>query len=82
MHRLSPSAEHVEKVPFGELAVRKGYCTPDDVAAAVEAQRQLGARGRPRPLLGIILVQRGSISTGQLIDLLRSCTPPAPAGDE
>lgn len=80
MRRPSPSAKHVANVPFGKLAVRKGYCTPDDVTAAVEAQRQLGARGRPRPLLGIILVQRGSISTGQLINLLRSCQPAPRAG--
>jgi hypothetical protein len=62
----------VERIPFGEMAVRKGYCTREEVEEALRVQRKLGERGRPRPLIGIILVQHGFITTGQLIDVLRT----------
>lgn len=61
-----------ERVPFGEMAVRKGYCTREDVEEALRVQRKLGERGRPRPLIGIIMVKHGFLSTGQLIELLRA----------
>ena len=59
-------------IRFGEMAVRKGYCTREQVREALREQRRLGARGRPRPLTGILMVRNGFISTGQLIDLLRT----------
>ena len=61
-----------ERIPFGEMAIRKGYCTADEVAEALRVQRKLGRRGRPRPLTGIIMVKHGFITTGQLIDVLRT----------
>jgi hypothetical protein len=69
------------KLPFGELAVRKGYCTPKQVEEALRLQRQVEAKGRPRPLTGIIMVQNGFISTGQLIDILRAYQD-EPEGEE
>ena len=56
---------------LGELAVQKGYCTPEQVENALKIQREQHAAGRARTLSGIIMVQNGIISTGQLIDLLR-----------
>lgn len=61
-----------ERIPFGEMAIRKGYCTAEEVAEALRVQRKLGRRGRPRPLTGIIMVKHGFITTGQLIDVLRT----------
>ena len=70
-----------QRVPFGELAVSKGYCTRAEVEEALRVQRKLGAHGRPRPLLGILMVQHGFLSTGQLIELLRAYQgEPADAG--
>ena len=68
---MSPKREK-PRIPFGELAVRKGYCKPEEVEEALRQQRQIAAKGRPRPLTGIIMVQNGFISTGQLIDILRA----------
>jgi len=66
------SKREKERIPFGELAARKGYCTREQVEEALRIQRRLEAGGRPRPLLGIVMVQNGIISTGQLIDVLRA----------
>lgn len=60
------------RVPFGQMAVRKGYCTDEEVEEALAIQKKRAARGRPRPLTGIVMVQHGIISTGQLIDLLKA----------
>lgn len=58
---------------IGEMAVARGYCTAEQVNQALRLQRELAARGRePRPLLGILMVQRGILSTGQLIALLKA----------
>jgi hypothetical protein len=54
------------------MAVQKGYCTREQVDEALRRQRQLAERGEPGPLLGILLVQHGFLSTGQLIDLLHT----------
>ena len=73
-----------ERVPFGELAVRKGYCSTEEVEETLHIQRKLASRGRPKPLTGIIMVQNGFISTGELIDVLRAYqeAPPEDEGPE
>ena len=63
--------QKMSKARFGELAVRKGYCTQDQVEKALKLQREQEAAGRARTLSGIVMVQNGIISTAQLIDLLR-----------
>lgn len=68
----SRNRKSVERLRFGEMAIRKGYCARAQVEEALRVQRALGARGQPRPLLGLILVKRGFLSTGQLIDVLRT----------
>ena len=65
-------AKRARRRRFGELAVAKGYCTPQDVETALRIQRRLAAGGRPKPLTGILMVQHGIISTGQLIDVIRA----------
>jgi len=60
------------KLPFGALAVAKGFCTRAEVDEALDIQRRQTALGRPKPLTGIVMVQNGFISTGELIDILRS----------
>jgi len=59
------------KARLGELAVQKGYCTPQQVDKALRIQREQKAAGRRPMLSGIILVQNGIISTEQLIDMLQ-----------
>ena len=68
---------HERKKPrFGEIAVQKGYCTQDDIHATLRIQKEEAGRGDPRRLTGLILVQHGFISTGQLIDILRDYERP------
>ena len=64
--------DRVPKLPFGQIAVRKGYCTDEQVDEALRIQHKREAGGRPRPLTGIIMVEHGIISTGQLIDILKA----------
>ena len=60
------------KLPIGQIAVQKGYCTPEQVDEALRIQAELAAGGRPRPLTGILMVRHGILSTGQLIDILKA----------
>jgi len=55
---------------FGEIAVRKGYCKRGDIRRALCRQRSLRGRGR-HMLIGMILLEQGSIDNSQLIDILR-----------
>ena len=70
------SRDKKPKPRFGEVAVRKGFCTPEQVDQALRIQRKKAAGGRPKPLTGIVMVQHGIISTGQLIDVLRAYQEP------
>ena len=68
---MAPDARS-PRLPIGQIAVEKGYCTEEQVEEALDIQRQEEARGRPRPLTGIVMVRHGIISTGELIDVLRA----------
>lgn len=58
---------------LGEMAVAKGYCTSEQLDEALRIQADLADRGRdPRPLLGILMVRHGILSTGQLIEMLKA----------
>ena len=65
------SSHQTKKRRFGDIAVHKGYCTRNDVRTTLKIQRDEAGRGDPRRLTGLIMVQHGIISTGQLIDILR-----------
>jgi hypothetical protein len=57
--------------PFGQIAVRMGFVTDSQVQAALEVQRSLESSGKPRRLLGMIMIETGLISTEQLIAILK-----------
>ncbi len=57
--------------PFGVFAIRKGYATPQDVQEGVATQEQFERAGKPRPLLGLVLFQRGVLTTEQMLEILR-----------
>jgi len=59
--------------PFGQVAVNLGFCTPQDVKKALAVQKELAAAGEPHKLVGMILLERGVISTTQLIQVLKYC---------
>lgn len=58
-------------VRFGEIARRLGYARPDDIEKALRTQRERAERGESHKLLGLILLEQGSIDTEQLIDILK-----------
>ena len=69
---MAPSDDKPARRRIGQMAVDKGYCTDQQVDEALRIQRKRARDGRPRQLTGIIMVQHGIISTGQLIDVLRA----------
>ncbi len=79
MTSIPTSAGTASRIPFGQMAVRKGYCTAAQVEQTLRMQEQLGQGGRPRPLIGVLMVRNGTISTGQLISILRAYEDDPPA---
>ena len=60
-----------EVEPFGQIAVRMGFCSQEDIDAALEAQRQLSAQQKEHKLIGMILLEMRALSTAQLIQILQ-----------
>ena len=54
---------------FGQVARRRGFITDDQLQQAVEKQGRR-SNGAPR-LLGLIMLDEGFVTTGQLIEVLR-----------
>ena len=55
---------------FGEMAVRKEYCSQEDVDVALEKQAEMEDHEQHHKMLGLILLQEGMIDNTQFIDLL------------
>ncbi|MFH1732143.1 MAG: hypothetical protein ABIF82_10920 [Planctomycetota bacterium] len=55
---------------FGEMAVRKGYCSKEDVEKALKVQAKMEDHEQHHKMLGLILLQEGMIDNTQFIDLL------------
>ncbi len=57
--------------PFGAYAIRKGYATRREVQEGLATMDEMERKGHPRPLLGVVLLQRGVLTTDQMIEILR-----------
>ena len=57
--------------PFGQIAIRMGFCYQDDVDNALDIQRSLAPEGKAHRLIGLILLETGALSTTQLIEILQ-----------
>lgn len=57
--------------PFGVFAIRKGYATSSDIQEGVAKQETFERQGKPRPLLGLLLLQSGVLTTDQMIEILK-----------
>jgi len=55
---------------FGQIAVRKGYCSRGHIRKALCRQRSLRRQGH-NMLIGMILLDQGAVDSTQLIDILR-----------
>ena len=56
---------------FGDLAIRLGFITSQDVEKALERQRREREAGNQHKLIGVHMLEMGLLSTSQLIEILR-----------
>ncbi|RKY16617.1 MAG: hypothetical protein DRP90_07730 [Planctomycetota bacterium] len=54
---------------FGDVALRKGYISEETLKKALEIQKKEQKRGR-YPLLGLVLLKMGAITSTQLIEII------------
>lgn len=65
------SAERESSERFGDLAVRLGHVTEEDVERALERQQRESEDGRSHKLIGMHMLELGLLSTSQLIEILK-----------
>lgn len=70
-HPNGPGAEL-----FGQVAVRKGFVSPQQVEEALARQKELTAHGHPHKLIGMIMLESGALGTTELIEVLRDLRQP------
>lgn len=56
---------------FGDIAMRLGFVTENDVDLALERQGQEREQGAQHKLIGMHMLEMGLLSTSQLIDILK-----------
>ena len=64
--------------PFGQVAIRKGYATQLQVAEALTRQQTIAGSGAAHKLIGMIMLEMGSLGTTELIDVLRDLDQTVP----
>ncbi|MBI2899322.1 MAG: hypothetical protein HYY17_04010 [Planctomycetes bacterium] len=57
--------------PFGQVAIRKGYVSEQQVHEALVQQRCLKEKGEKHKLIGMVLLEMGALGTTELIDVLK-----------
>jgi uncharacterized protein (DUF433 family) len=57
---------------FGELALQKGYLTPEQLSAALEVQDREAREQQAYRFIGEILVDLGYMSEKQVLDCLNA----------
>ncbi len=60
-----------DREPFGEVAVKLGQVTREQVKEALKIQENLRHEGQEHKLLGMILLEQGYLSTTGLIEILK-----------
>lgn len=60
-----------KKRRFGEIAVRAGFISEDDVHKALARQKEIASNGGNHKLMGIIMLELGLLSNAQLIHVLK-----------
>ncbi len=61
-----------KRLRFGEACVRKGFIEEGALTRALDLQHDRDTKGESHKLLGIILLEMGSISNDQLIETLKA----------
>jgi len=65
------NVEDWENDPFGEMAVRLGYCTGKDVRDALNQQQELSSGDEEQKRIGAIMLEDGILTSEQVISILR-----------
>ena len=61
--------------PFGQIAIKKGYVSPNQLDEVLEEQRLHDRKGGKHELTGMLMLKKGFLTTEQLIQVLRSYKP-------
>ena len=69
--RGAPAAAQKSTELFGDIAVRLGHVSEEDVARALERQTGEADVGHAHKLLGMHMLELGLLSTSQLIEILK-----------
>ena len=56
---------------FGQIALRKGFITEEQLQAALARQKQIVANGEKHRLIGLVMLELGTLSNAQLIEILK-----------
>jgi len=71
MGKNGPNGTNPTREPFGQVAVRKGYITQQQVTDALTRQKDLVQAGAAHKLIGMIMLEMGALGTTELIEVLR-----------
>lgn len=66
-----PTKTQIIRRLFGQIVVAKGFATEEDVDKALAVQKEQRKHGK-RQLIGLIMLQQGSLSNEQLINILKT----------
>lgn len=67
----APGARESSTELFGDVAVRLGLVSKEDVERALEKQRKEAATGADHKMIGMHMLEMGILSTSQLIEILQ-----------
>ena len=62
--------------PFGQVAMKKGYVTQQQLIEALAHQQELLRNASPHKLIGMIMLDMGALGTTELIEILRELNAP------
>jgi tetratricopeptide (TPR) repeat protein/predicted Ser/Thr protein kinase len=66
-----PKSLGEDEILFGQLLLRKGWVTPEQVREALEEQARARSEGRGTLRLGDVLVRKGVLPLDQVVEILR-----------
>lgn len=72
---MSKTSAPPQKTPgrelFGQIALKKGFISEDELEEALSRQKQLTQAGERHELLGLIMIEINVLSNAQLIEILK-----------
>jgi hypothetical protein len=70
-HKTGARQSMANVEPFGQVAIKMGFCNQDDIDKALDVQKALNTEQKAHKLIGMILLESGALSTDQLIRILK-----------